>query len=213
MLSTCTVGPFYISCDEDRLYLSVNKAKDFEVEATYDLNKATQFFIVRCDEGDNHFHIVYEPPMSFDYHGSRTKFIQKIGDPDLRPVIPRYLCAEVNWQGKSKHRRPLRMSHDGQSTNSRLAIHCRKNSFHHPHDLTEWVNEKEIFFINCQERSVTAPVSSYLCAYATGRTGCKPTFHSHDEKNKFMLFRLLSPVKEPRLPIPPNRGMYKCKGR
>ena len=187
----------------------MNEVKDFEVEATYDINKATQFFIVRCDEEDNHFHIVYDTPMTFKRRsGSRQKFITKVGDPDHRPTIHRYLCADVNWRGRSKRNKPLRMNLDGQSTNSRLAIYCRKSSFHHPADLTEWVNEKEIFFINCQEQSLTTPVSSYLCVYASGRTGCKPTVRSHDEKNKFMLFRLLTPANEARTPTSTaNKGI------
>ena len=177
----------------------MNKAKGYEVETTYDINKATKFFIVRCDEGDNHFHIVYQTQMSFGRQGERRqKFIKRVGDPEYRPAITRFLCASVNWRGRNKRNKPLRMSLDGQSTNSRarLAIHCRKDDSNHPADLTEWVNEKEIFFINCQERSVTTPTSSYLCVYASGRTGCKPTVQSHDEKNKFMLFRLLTPAKE-----------------
>ena len=162
---------------------------------------------MRCDEGDNHFNIVYESPVVFKRpEKDRKKFVDKVGEVEHKPAIPMYLCASVNWRGKSKRNQPLRMRLDGKSTNSRMAIHCRKNRLYHPADLTEWVNEKEIFFINCQERSFTAPVSSYLCVYESGETGCKPTIESHDDKRKFMLFRLIKPkekAKQSQLPVAP----------
>ena len=92
----------------------------------------------------------------------------------------------------------------GKTSNSRLAIHSRTSQHFRPEKLTEWINEKEIFFINCQERSVKRPMdkSSYLCVYkprgvATARnqyvTGCKPNIKSNDKNNTFMLFRLIKP--------------------
>ena len=196
-LTNIAVGPFYIACNWDQLYLIVNKSKNHEVEATYNIDKASKFYIVRCDEGDNHFYIVHESPVVFKRDKDREKFVEKVGEVEHKPAIPMYLCASVNWRGRSKGNQPLRMRLDGKSTNSRMAIHCRKNRHYHPADLTEWVNEKEIFFINCQERSISAPTSSYLCVYESGETGCKPTIESHDDKRKFMLFRLIKP-KEPK---------------
>ena len=186
-----SVGPFYIACNWDQLYLTVGK--NHEVRATYDIDRASEFYIVRCDEGDNHFNIVHESPGVFK---DKDKFVKKFGEVEHKPAIPMYLCASVNWRGKSKQNQLLRMRLDGKSTNSRMAIHCRKTQQYHAADLTEWVNEKEIFFINCQERSIAAPTSSYLCVYESGQTGCKPTIGSHDDKRKFMLFRLLKPKEE-----------------
>ena len=195
-MHTQTVGPFYISCNWDRLYLMVNKDKDFQVEATHDIDKATEFFIVRCDEGDNHFNIVYEAPALFERRKDIAKFEAKVGGLEHKPSVPMYLCAFVNWRGRSKHNQPLRMCLDGKSANSQMAIHSRKSSRYHASDLTEWVNEKEVFFINCQERSVKTPRSSYLCVYESGETTCKPTIESHDDKRKFMLFRLIKPKQD-----------------
>ena len=200
---TIIVGPFYIACNWDQLYLMVNKSKNYQVEATYNIDKASEFYIVRCDEGDNHFYIVHESPVSFKRDRDREKFEAKVGEVEHKPAIPMYLCASVNWRGKTKRNQQLRVRLDGKSTNSRMAIHCRKNREYHPADLTEWVNEKEIFFINCQERSITAPVGSYLCVYESGETGCKPTIESHDDKRKFMLFRLIKPREKPGIPVAP----------
>ena len=197
ILSLSTVGPFYIACDDDTLYLTVNKEKNYEVEATYDIYKAKKFFIVRCSKGDNHFRIIYETPVSLTSGDeSCAKLILLLdGDPENRPPIPRYLCANVNWRGRSKRGKPIRMSSNGQSISCQLVIHSRTNSFRQPADLGEWVNGKEAFFVNCQERTLSTPVSSYLCAYMSGSIECKPTVKSH-ENNKFMLFRLLKSAKE-----------------
>ena len=191
-----TVGPFYIACNWDQLYLTVNKGKDYQVEATYNIDKASEFYVIRCDDGDNHFNIIHESPVAFKRDKDRKKFVNKVGEVEHKPAIPMYLCASVNWRGKSKRNQPLRMRLDGKSTNSRMAIHSRKDRLYHPADLTEWVNEKEIFFINCKERSIAAPTSSYLCVYESGETGCKPTIESHDDKRKFMLFRLIKPKEK-----------------
>ena len=171
----------------------VNKEKEFRIEATRDIDKATEFHIVRCEEEDNHFNIVYEAPITFERNEDKDKFKKKVGDLKHKPAIPMYLCASVNWRGRNKRNQQLKMRLDGKSSNSRLAIHSRRTTHFHPADLTEWVNEKEVFFINCQERSMTTPRSSYLCVYNYGHTGCKPTVKSHDDKKKFMLFRLIKP--------------------
>ena len=188
-------GPFYIACNDDRLYLTAIKDEDYEVETTDDPCIAKKFFILRCSQGDNHFHIVYETPLPPKcWSVSHTKFID--GKPECRPPISRYLCANVNWRGKSKRGKPIKMSPNGQSINSHFAIHSRTSSFHQPADISEWVDGKEVFFINCQERSIKTPTNSYLCAYKSGRVGCKPTVKSHDGNHKFMLFRLLKPAKQ-----------------
>ena len=71
-----------------------------------------------------------------------------------------YLCASVNRRGRNRsshdheqnqdsQRQPLQMQ---MMSNSRLAIHSRRSKKFQPAKLTEWVNENEVFFINCQER-------------------------------------------------------------
>ena len=93
----------YIACNWDQLYLTANKSEsDYRVEATYSIGKASEFYIVRCDEGDNHFYIVHESPMSFKRKIDKEKFVAKVGKIEHKPAIPMYLCASVNWRGKSK---------------------------------------------------------------------------------------------------------------
>ena len=113
-----------------------------------------------------------------------------------------YLCAPVNWRGRNPQNEPLKMRMNGVSANSRLAIQCRTSKTFHPEKLTEWVNEKEIFFINCREHSVKRPFnkSSYLCVHKprgtdTFVTGCKPDIQ-RDKHDRFMLFRLIKPKEK-----------------
>ena len=81
------------------------------------------------------------------------------------------------------------------NVNSRLSIHSRRDKEFHLAKLTEWVSQKEVFFIKCKNQAKPFSKSSYLCVYqpkgdATYVTGCKPTIRSDDSK-RFMLFRLI----------------------
>ena len=203
-LHTCihlhTVGPFFISCNREKLFLTVDK-DSFQVQVTDDIATAKQFYIVRCDEGDDHFNIVYEAPVSLE-DDEKRKFEAAVGPLQNKRPIPMYLCALVNWRGRSQPNEPLKMRMNGMASNSRLAIHSRKSKRFQPEKLTEWVNENEIFFINCQERSVKRPLdkSSYLCIYKSRETGafvtgCRPNIKS-DKDDRFMLFRLIKPKQK-----------------
>ena len=82
-----------------------------------------------------------------------------------------------------------------------LALRHRTSEQSYPAKLTEWVNEREAFFINCQERSIRRPRNSYLCVYRRGRrrgsaaytAGCRPLVTGNNDPNIFMLFRLIKP--------------------
>ena len=105
-----------------------------------------------------------------------------------------YLKASMNWRQRSTPTKPLMME---MNVNSRLSIHSRKDKEFHPAKLTEWVSQKEVFFIRCEEQGLLFHKSSYLCVYqpkgdhgAMYVTGCKPNIRSDDSK-RFMLFRLV----------------------
>lgn len=175
-------GPFFICCNRENIFLSVSDSR--QIEATQDINHASKFYIVRCDEGDDHFFIVHEAPTSL-WNGNVTKF-------EKMPPVPMYLRALMNWRRRSTPTKPLMME---MNVNSRLSIHSRKDKEFHPAKLAEWVSQKEVFFIKCKNQAKLFPKSSYLCVYqpegeATYVTGCKPDIRSDDSK-RFMLFRLI----------------------
>lgn len=70
------------------------------------------------------------------------------------------------------------------------------SSSQEPADLTEWVNEKEAFYIKCQGQFMSMPVSSYLCAHRNGKFECKPTVKFHNKGDNFMLFQLIRAAED-----------------
>ena len=156
------VGPFIISCNRDHVYLKVtdDHNEEFEVQATQNIAEASKFYIVRLDER-NYFNIVYEYSSE---RGVRRQLERQCGR--SKPAVSMYLCAPVNWRGKMQRNKPLRMQLSGKASHTRMALHSRKSKSFQPVKLTEWISEKEVFFISCQERSVSKLKGSYLCVYA-----------------------------------------------
>lgn len=60
-----TVGPFYISCGdcEEQLFLKVDEDSHNQLVATDEFDNASKFSITRYDQGDEHFRLIYEPPV------------------------------------------------------------------------------------------------------------------------------------------------------
>ena len=146
---------------------------------------------MRCDEGDDHFFIVYEAPLAVE---NEEKFIGSVAKFEKMPPIPMYLNASINWRQRSTPTKPLMMA---MNVSSRLALHSRRDKEFHPAKLTEWVTQKEVFFIRCKGQSKFIPKTSYLCVYqpkgeATYVTGCKPNI-TNDDISRLMLFRLIKP--------------------
>ena len=166
-LTQCTHhkgGPFIISCNKENIFLKVEKTTN-RVIATNRIREASNFFIVTCDqEESNYFNIVYEAPTTL-YGDDKCAFEAKVGKIERKPTIPMYLCASVNWLGKK--RQPLQMQVNGKASQCRMALRRRRSKHFQPADLTEWVNEKDVFFINCQERSLKKLRNSYLCVYTS----------------------------------------------
>jgi hypothetical protein len=177
-----TDGPFFICCNRESVFLSVSDSR--QIEATQDIHHASKFYIVRCDEGDDHFFVVHEAPTSLQD--------EKVTQFEKMPPVPMYLKASMNWRRRSTPTKPLMME---MNVNSRLSIHSRRDKEFHPAKLTEWVSQKEVFFIRCEEQAWLYRKTSYLCVYqpkgeSTYVTGCKPNIRS-DDSNRFMLFRLV----------------------
>ena len=181
------VGPFLIICGKNRkeLFLKVDEASQNQLVATDELDGASQFSIIRSDQGDEHFSIIYEPPVSPE-------------NPATMGVVPSlFLCT-----GKSKQDRPLMMKDTVRK--SQMALRSRTTEyFQQPAKLTEWVSGNDAFYIICQDRSITHLMRRYLSVYKPNArglespdyiTGCKPR-NDHDKPNTHMLFRLIKPTK------------------
>ena len=187
------VGPFFITCNRERIFLMVDK-KSGVVKASRNIKEASKFFIVRSDEGDNHFSIVYEAP-SILSDAKKIQFDKVVGK--HKPHVPMYLCVPVNWHGRTRPTKSVRMQMNGKASQSRMALHSRRSKHFQPAKITEWINEKEIFYVNCKERMKGhVKKSSYLCVKKVDSeytVQCEPSIKRHNDKDTFMLFRLLKP--------------------
>ena len=121
------------------------------------LEKASEFFVIPCEEDGNNRHFSI-------FHNSESKLKQ----PGVKPrrmrikPIPRYLCASVNFRGICDG--PLELKLNAKESKSRLVLHDRRSKHFQPVELTDWVNGKEIFYINCKHRSFKK--DSYICVTA-----------------------------------------------
>ena len=194
------VGPFLITCGKDRtIFLTVNKESG-NLQASEDINNVTQFYIVRCDEHSNYFNITCDAPSSLAEEYCRE---ESRGSVNI-PGIPMYLTAPVNWRGQTPntYQRP-KMVMSGKADKARMALHSRRHKNFQPVKLTEWISEKEVYFINCREPALRGLIKrgSYLCVKKTktskkGKTHeyivvCESDIKKNDDTGVFMLFRLL----------------------
>lgn len=152
-------GPFYISCHSEQLFFKVQENK---IVVTDNLSKADEFFVVPCEESGHsrHFSIFYNSESKLKQPDAKTRSKMHI-----KP-IPRYLCCTcVNFRGISDG--PLELKLNAKESKSMLTLQDRRSKYLRPAELTDWINEKEIYYINCKHR--TFKKDSYICVAATTR--------------------------------------------
>lgn len=120
---------------------------------TDDLSEADEFFVVPSEESEHRRHFSI-------FHNSESKLKPPQTRPKMRvKPIPRYLCTCVNFRGISDG--PLELKLNAKESKSRLVLHDRRSKYLHPAELTDWINGKEIYYINCKHRSFKK--DSYIC--------------------------------------------------
>lgn len=152
-------GPFYISCHSEQLFF---KIQDNKIVVTDDLSKADEFFVVPCEESGHsrYFSIFYNSESKLKQPDAKIRSKMHI-----KP-IPRYLCCtSVNFRGISDG--PLELKLNAKESKSMLTLQDRRSKYLRPAELTDWINEKEIYYINCKHR--TFKKDSYICVAATTR--------------------------------------------
>ena len=203
-----TAGPFIIACNNDEIYLTVNREEGYTIEGTIDVAKASSFHIISSDGSHpSEFMIVYYGKESLSHQLRRastslTPYLFQAIHP-----IPRYLNAEGNTLGKNPG--PLRLSMHVDEASARLVLQSRVKSRKHQTvvDNNPWVSGREVYSIRCARRRVKR--EGYLCMkFKPGRrnkpTYCTcivPSIKRHSEEYKFTLFRLLPvSIKQALLP-------------
>ena len=195
-----TAGPFIISCNNDGVYLTVNKDENNSLEGTININKASTFHIVPSDGSHpNEFMIIYS---SEDTSARRDQL--RRGSTSLNVHLqqavcpmPKYLNADASVRGKSPG--PIYMEMKVKELCAKLVLQSRVLTKKHQvvMDTTSWVNGRDVYFIRCARRRFKK--EGYLCMkFKPGqdhvppyRIKIVPSTNAHNEDNKFMLFRLL----------------------
>ena len=187
-----------MACNDDGVYLTVNRRQNYAVEGTLDINKASPFHIVPSDGSHpNELMMVY-------YGGKAAIRDQKLrrGSTSLNTHLemaispmPRYLNAKASIFGKNYG--PMTMEMKVDETSARLVLQSRiiSKKHHMVVDTSSWVTGREVYFIRCARRRFKK--EGFLCMkYKPGREGLPyrlkiiPSTDKQDESH-FMLFRLL----------------------
>ena len=176
----------------------------YSIGATTDLNQASLFYILPDDDGKH----VYEFRIGWKITSNRERLIKRTKSilhpdtvSDLEPLC-RYLDAKVNITGRNPG--PLQLKSGVDDSHCRLTLHSRLiGKSKAPIDIKVWASGKEEFFINCVRRRFK--VEGYIAVKRalegrerSGRqteerytTACLPKETCHNERDTWMLFRLL----------------------
>ena len=172
-------------------YWTVNE--NYEIYGTSNPQNASLFFIISSDSGRHpyEFHIAYKG----DNHHVLKKRVSSLTPNSQRAVeaIPRYLDAEVSIFGTNPG--PLQLVYH-VSERSRLLLYGRIANEKGPISPSTWMQGNDMFFINCARRRMKR--DGYIAMRRHRRNGeiewvsaCFPTRSSHNDRRRFMLFRLL----------------------
>ncbi len=196
-------GPFLICCGNDNIFWSVNVDTGYAVEGTRNIRNASLFYIIPNDEGSNPYEF------TIAYFGDNRKVLRRSGT--LSPVskhsiepVARYLDASISPFGTNSG--PLHLKFHLRESHSRLTLHSRLVRKSPPIDTAAWTTGREMFFINCARRRMKK--DGYICMKAVHRQGqppfvtaCVPSTAAHNDRNTFMLFRLLPPSHRENQPL------------
>ena len=166
------------------------------MEATRDIKQASAFYVFPNEDGGHSYEFI------IGYYGDSRKVLKRKAStltstpwPKMDP-IPRYLHAPVGVLGNNFG--PLHLKNHVLESQSRLTLHNRLLKHYTPVDIAPWVDGRDVFFINCARRR--AKRDGYICVkLVTSRgggrpeltTACVPAKRFHNERDTWMLFRLL----------------------
>ena len=182
---TYAAGPFLVSFGTGRqkYYWKVNG--NYEVRATNEINKASPFYIIPYENctHPHEFHIAY-----MDENEPTDEQLEAHTHP--KKISPRrYLDADVSVFGTNSG--PLRFVYH-VSERSRLLLFGRVDNGEGPISTTTWTQGDDMFFINCTRRRMKR--EGYIGMHLHRRewvSGCFARRSTHNERDTFMLFRLL----------------------
>lgn len=169
----------------------MNKDDNYAVEATRHIENASEFYVIPSDDGKHPYEFL------IGYHGDETKQNEKssltvsaLATMQVGPIA-RYLNTPVNLFGENAG--PLHLYYEVQERKSRLTLQSRLVKEYSPVDTRTWTSGGDLFFINCSRRRFKR--DGYICVKSTRQqrlvTACVSSVKSNNERNTWMLFRLL----------------------
>ena len=192
------------------MFLTVD-ATTHSVRATEEVENASIFYIYPDEEGNHPYEFI------IGYFGDGLSALKRTAS-TLTPVqnetvrpLPRFMSAPVNTLGYNGG--PLQLHFTASHSSSRLTLHSRLVKQYVPTDISNWVNGKEAFFLNCARRFLKR--DGFVCVRRQQRgnhrsltTACVPAKSFHNETSTWMLFRLHHPsIRErSRVVRPPSRN-------
>lgn len=198
-------GPYLIACGaKSNIFWKVNSNEEtYSIGATTDLNQASLFYVLPDDDGKH----VHEFKIGWKITNSRERLLKRtmsILHPDtvsnLEPLC-RYLDAKVNITGRNPG--PLQLKSGVDNSHCRLTLHSRLTGRSKaPIDIKVWASGKEEFFISCTRHRFKEGYIAVKRVFE-GRernrsqteerftTVCVPKQACHNERDIWMLFRLL----------------------
>lgn len=157
---------------------------------TTNIKDSSDFFIGSNEDGESpyEFSIMYMAA-------------SPLKDRGIEP-ISRYLYAPVNTFGNNSG--PLTLRLDAKDTKTKMMLHSRRTHHFNPVDTADWISSKDIFYLNCKQRSVkkNGYISVKRSPPGAGRdeeyiTCCVPSIKTQsDTRDRYMLFRLLRANKK-----------------
>ena len=186
-------GSFLIECGDEKMYWKVS-SDDYVLTITEDINQASVFYIIPDEETEEPF------DFSIGWQGQTLQDIQEEkGFIDKHTSIMRYLKVHTNIFGKNPG--PLKMKSTINGSDSTLVLY---STFSHgfsepPANINHWIQGKKPFFISNAHRKGFIAISCTVSGLEQSKqylTKCVSSKKLHNEKNTWMLFRLVSTIPE-----------------
>ncbi len=187
-LFSSTVGPYYISCNDAKIYLRGEETNGHaHVYGVKDKERASKFYIILTDDGE-HAHEFYIGWKSDDTDGTM-----------------RYLCAPVSVSGSNAG--PLCLESKGKKLHSLFSINNQltKPFFRLRGDENvnpkAWFEGQDSYLIRCTRRRFR--VDGFLAVQSETETGgdtyrtiTKRDASGHDNEDVHMAFRIHQTIQE-----------------
>ena len=187
-----------IRCGDEKIYWMVERtANGYTVIGTDDPAEASLFSIFPTDDGDHPFEFYIGWNGAKNEEGSENPNGPDCADSESEKIEPafRYLVAPLDILGRNHG--PLYLNSHTEKSHSRFSIRSRLRGLINSNvDLQGWVKGNDSFFIMCTRRYFRNDGLVAMQLGGTYRTCCVSSTKRHNERDTWMVFRLLSPGKE-----------------